>query len=102
MTCTLESSLNRARRQTTLPLPKSSFFGVSETYSITNNGIKFLFTDTLIRKKRMILFATENQLRMLFSATHIMIDGTFSSCVPHFDQVFSIYSMHHGYSKLFV
>jgi hypothetical protein len=97
--CTLESALNRLRRQTTPTLPKSSFFDVPDDYSITANGAPFLFSDTLVRKKRVILFASEEQLRMLCSAEYIMIDGTFSSCVPHFDQVFSVHCMKYGYSK---
>jgi hypothetical protein len=96
---TLESSLNRLRRQTTPPLPKSSSFDLPDIYSITTSGVPFLFSDTLVRKKRVILFASDEQLRMLFSSTHIMMDGTFSSCVPYFDQVFSIHCIKYGYSK---
>ncbi|CAF4583089.1 unnamed protein product, partial [Rotaria sp. Silwood2] len=69
-----KSSLNRLRRQATPPLPKSSIFNVPDAYSITTNGASFLFSDTIVRKKRVILFATDEQLRMLFSATHIMMD----------------------------
>jgi hypothetical protein len=75
---------------------------VPDAYSVTTNGVSFLFSDTLVHKKRVILFASEEQQRMLFSSTHIMIDGTFSACVPHFDQVFSIHCMEYGYSKLFL
>ncbi|CAF1274838.1 unnamed protein product [Adineta steineri] len=69
-----KSSLNRLRRQTTPTLPKSSIFDVPDAYSITTNGASFVFSDTLVRKKRIILFATDEQLRTLFSATHIMMD----------------------------
>ncbi len=41
--CTLESTLNRLRRQTTPTLPKSSFFDVPDDYSVTANGAPFLF-----------------------------------------------------------
>ena len=46
-----------------------------------------------------MLFATDEQLRMFFSAKTIMIDGTFSACVPHFNQVFSLHCIKYGYSK---
>lgn len=95
----LESALSRLRRQTTPNLPKSSFFDVRNGYSVTANGAPFLFSDTLVRKRRVILFASEEQLRMLCAAESIMIDGTFSACVPHFDQVFSVHCMKYGYSK---
>ncbi|CAF1470483.1 unnamed protein product [Adineta ricciae] len=93
-----KSALNRLRRKTTPPLPKSAFFDVPDAYSSTIDGVSFLFSDTLIRKKRMILFASDEQLRMLFAATHIMVDGTFSACVPLFDQVFSIHCIKYGYN----
>ncbi|CAF1571398.1 unnamed protein product [Adineta steineri] len=86
-----KASLNRLRRQTTPPLPTSSFFDVPDAYSTTTTGAHFLFSDTVVRKKRVILFATDEQLRMLFSTKTIMIDGTFSACVPQFDQVFSLH-----------
>ncbi|CAF0878082.1 unnamed protein product [Rotaria sordida] len=57
-----KSSLNRLRRETTPPLPKSSFFDVPDAYSVTINGTPFLFSDTLVRKKRVILFASDEQL----------------------------------------
>ena len=91
--------MNRLRRKTTPPLPDSAFFNIDDTYANTIDGTKFLFHDGLVRKKRVVLFATEQQLRILFSATHIMMDGTFSSCVPHFDQVFSIHCVQYGYSE---
>lgn len=94
----LESFLNRLRRQTTPALPKSAFFDIPDGYSKTKDGVLFLFSDELVRKKRVILFASDEQLRTLFAATHIMIDATFSACVPQFDQVFSIHCIKYGYS----
>ncbi|CAF4460280.1 unnamed protein product [Rotaria socialis] len=93
-----KASLNRLRRQTTPPLPTSSCFDVPDAYSTTTSGAQFLFSDTVVRKKRMMLFATDEQLRMLFSAKTIMIDGTFSASVPHFNQVFSLHCIKYGYN----
>ncbi|CAF4117504.1 unnamed protein product, partial [Adineta steineri] len=93
-----KASLIHLRRQTTPPLPTSSFFDVPDAYSTTTTGAHFLFSDTVVRKKRVIFFATDEQLRMLFSAKTIMIDGTFSACVPQFDQVFSLHCVKYGYN----
>ncbi|CAF1554974.1 unnamed protein product [Rotaria sp. Silwood1] len=93
-----KASLNRLRRQTTPPLPTSSCFDVPDAYSTTISGAHFLFSDKVVRKKRVLLFATDEQLRMLFSAKTIMIDGTFSACVPHFNQVFSLHCIKYGYN----
>ena len=43
----------------------------------------------------MLLFGTEQQLTFLFSAKHIMMDGTFDVCPPYFDQVYTIHAIKH-------
>ena len=41
----------------------------------------------------MLLFASSEQLKMLFSAETILMDGTFSACPKVFDQVYTIHSI---------
>ncbi|CAF4647686.1 unnamed protein product, partial [Rotaria sp. Silwood1] len=54
----VESSLNRRRRQTIPSLPRSSSFDVPDNYSITIDDTPFLFNDSLVRQKSVILFST--------------------------------------------
>ncbi|CAF1672524.1 unnamed protein product, partial [Adineta ricciae] len=91
----IEPSLSRLRRQTTPALPTSRDFDIPDRYGETLAGKPFLLIDTLIRGKRMLAFANELQLVILFKSKHIFIDGTFSVCPPFFDQVFIIHGVHH-------
>ena len=48
----------------------------------------FLIVDKMItRRQRVLLFASSEQLKMLFKADSILMDGTFSTCPKMFDQV---------------
>ena len=91
-----ESSLNRVRRQTTPKLPSSSDFEIPAFYSMTLNDRRFLLSDTTKRKKRIIIFSTDEQLIVLFKAKQVMMDGTFDACPPHFDQIYTIHAIKHG------
>jgi hypothetical protein len=97
----LEPSLSRLRRGTTPVLPTSSVFDIPDNYSQTLGGKQFLLNDTLIRNKRMLTFANDLQLVILFKSKHIFIDGTFSVCPPFFDQVFTIHGVHHEHGEFF-
>lgn len=95
----LEPSLSRLRRKTTPVLPSSRDFEIPNEYSQTLTGKPFLLIDTLIRGKRMLAFANELQVVILFKSKHIFIDGTFSVCPPFFDQVFTIHGVHHEHGE---
>jgi len=45
------------------------------------------------RQQRLILFASPEQLKLLFTAETILMDGTFSSCPNMFAQVYTIHSV---------
>ncbi|CAF4665853.1 unnamed protein product [Rotaria socialis] len=45
------------------------------------------------RNKIILIFATDDQLRVLFKAKHILMGGTFSSCPPFFDQVYTLHAI---------
>ena len=80
------SSLNRARRKVTPPIPRSSEFDIPEFYSQTLDGKQFICTDKIIKKKTTIIFATDAQLEILFLFEWIFLDGTFDSCPEQFQQ----------------
>ncbi|CAF1465953.1 unnamed protein product [Rotaria sordida] len=88
-----KSNLNRIRRKTTAPLPTSSEFEIPDTYRNTFNGEPFICTDKIVNKKRMILFATDQQLELLFSSEWIFLDGTFDVCPKQFKQLYTIHCL---------
>jgi hypothetical protein len=47
----------------------------------------------ITRRQRILLFASNEQLKMLFNAKTILMDGTFSSSPTMFDQVYTIHSI---------
>lgn len=90
----LEAGLNHARRKLTPVLPNSITFDIPESYQLTGSGKKFLMFDTLVsRRKRMLVFASPEQLQLLFDSSIIFMDGTFTATPPLFDQVFTIHAL---------
>ena len=80
-------------------------FDIPSRYQKTNNDDRYLLADRIQRldgvpQKRIIIYATDEQLRLLFTSPHIMMDGTFGSCSPHFDQIYSIHAMKNDQSEL--
>lgn len=89
----IESGLNRLRRKTTAPLPTSNDFEIPDTYKKTLNDELFICTDKIINKQRMIIFATDKQLELLFSSEWIFVDGTFDKCPKQFKQIYTIHRL---------
>ncbi|CAF4234089.1 unnamed protein product [Rotaria sp. Silwood2] len=89
------SGLNRARRKMTPVLPTSYAFDIPAQYQVTINDVQFVLCDETLHNKRLLLFSTDQQLTFLFSAKHIMMDGTFDTCPPYFDQVYTIHAIKH-------
>ncbi|CAF1666654.1 unnamed protein product [Rotaria magnacalcarata] len=88
------SAINKARRAVTPIIPTTQLFDIPDPFARTLRDNPFLIIDKLIaRRQRMILFASDEQLKMLFSAETILMDGTFSSCPKIFDQVYTIHSI---------
>ncbi|CAF4310358.1 unnamed protein product, partial [Rotaria sordida] len=74
------SDLTSMRPKPPPPLPTSADFDIPDFYQQTLNCTQFICTDKIIKKKRMILFATDKQLEVLFSSEWIFLDGTFDKC----------------------
>ena len=68
-----------------------------DLYTKTLKGEQFLCLDKVIKRKtRVLLFASEPQLKMLFESTIILMDGTFSATPTIFDQVYCIHAIKFG------
>ncbi|CAF3364945.1 unnamed protein product [Rotaria socialis] len=90
----MSSSLNKARRLETPPIPDSSIFGILYLYTRTIENEEFLCVDKFIKRKtRILLFASNEHLKMLFQNSIVLMDGIFSTCPKIFDQVFTIHSI---------
>ncbi|CAF3647620.1 unnamed protein product [Rotaria sp. Silwood1] len=90
----MNSSLNKARRAITPSIPTTQIFDIPEPFNKTLRNSDFVIVDKMIaRQQRILLFASNEQLKMLFNAETILMDGTFSSCPTMFDQVYTIHSI---------
>ena len=103
----LDSGLYLIRRQKTPLLPTSVDFDIPSRYKKSINGKRYLLADRIKlfngdTEQRIIVFATDEQLRLLFTSSHVMMDGTFDTCPPHFHQVYSIHAMKNDQSSSLV
>ncbi|CAF2042089.1 unnamed protein product [Rotaria magnacalcarata] len=95
----MNSGINKARRSITPIIPTTQLFDIPESYSKTLNKNEFLITDKMVtRRQRILLFSTSEQLKMLFAAETIFMDGTFSTCPSMFDQVYTIHAIKYDQS----
>ncbi|CAM4840208.1 unnamed protein product [Rotaria magnacalcarata] len=95
----MNSGINKARRAITPIIPTTQLFDIPESYSKTLNKNEFLITDKMVtRRQRILLFSTSEQLKMLFAAETIFMDGTFSTCPSMFDQVYTIHAIKYDLS----
>ena len=86
--------MNKARRAITPIIPTTQLFDIPEPYNKTLRDNEFVIVDKMItRRQRIVLFASNEQLKMLFTAETILMDGTFSTCPEMFDQVYTIHSI---------
>ncbi|CAM4827788.1 unnamed protein product [Rotaria magnacalcarata] len=96
----MNSGINKARRAIAPIIPTTQLFDIPESYSKTLNKNEFLITDkTVTRRQRILLFSTSEQLKMLFAAETIFMDGTFSTCPSMFDQVYTIHAIKYDQSS---
>lgn len=75
-------------------MPQSCLFDIPDDYKKTADGKRFLLVDeTLIRRERLLIFASDQQLDLLFQSKVIYMDGTFSKTPPHFMQVYILHAI---------
>ncbi|CAF0973217.1 unnamed protein product [Rotaria sordida] len=97
----INSSLNKARRLQTPPIPNSQIFDIPDACTKTLKGEQFLCVDKFIKRKtRLLLFASHEQLKLLFESQIILMDGTFSASPLIFEQVYCLHAI--KYQQSFV
>jgi hypothetical protein len=95
----LEPDLTYVRKMIST-LPGSAMFEIPEPYQRTFNKELFLARNILIRgRKRMLIFCTKTELKLLFHSPMVMMDGTFSATSPFSDQIYSIHALKYDTSN---
>ena len=74
-------------------------FDIPDTYRKTSNDERFICVDKMTKNKRMIIFATDKQLELLFESEWIFLDATFDSCPAQFKQLYTIHSLRFDQSE---
>ena len=85
-------------------LPITIDFYIPRLYKMALDGERYLLADHVWNangdvSRRIVIFATDEQLQFLFKCTHILMDGTFSTSPKHFAQVYSIHGLKHDQSE---
>ncbi|CAF3509552.1 unnamed protein product [Rotaria sp. Silwood2] len=92
------SNMGKARRKKTPVIPTSCVFGIPMSYQQTLRQERFLLMDYFQKRgtERIIVYATDLQLKLLFNSKKIFVDDTFSTAPNGFDQVFLIHDQQLG------
>ncbi|CAF3439482.1 unnamed protein product, partial [Rotaria sp. Silwood2] len=94
----IESGLHKLRRKTVPPLPQDQKFIVPSTYQHTYSNGNFLIYDK--RKNayggRLMIFASDEQLNVLYRSDILFADGTFKVAPKLFEQLYVIHGMQNG------
>lgn len=89
-----DPSITKARQKTIPLLPLSCLFDIPEDFKTTIDRKRFLLCDeTLVRRERVLIFASDRQLDTLFNSPIIYMDGTFAKSPPHFTQIYIIHAI---------
>ncbi|CAF1685115.1 unnamed protein product [Rotaria magnacalcarata] len=90
----ISSALNTARRLQAPRIPDSQIFDIPESFTITLKNQRFLCIDQIIKRKtRILVFTSNEQLKLLFDSSVILMNGTFSSSPSIFSQVYCIHAI---------
>ncbi|CAF4085900.1 unnamed protein product, partial [Rotaria sordida] len=87
-----QSSLTRLRLSLLPPLPSSLQFIIPNNYIMNIDDQRFLLQDLSNQKRfqRLLIFASDRQLDILFQSEWLFIDGTFKAAPSMFTQLICI------------
>lgn len=91
----LTRTINRLRRKGSIVVNPQNLneLQLDETHTLTNKNEQFLLYDSGPGDKRTLIFATQDNIKLLQIAEEISADGTFSVTPPLFKQFYSIHGM---------
>ncbi|CAF4570128.1 unnamed protein product, partial [Rotaria sp. Silwood2] len=87
------SNMSKARRKITPVIPSTVMFEIPELYQQTLSNERFLTIDLFLKRgqDRILVFASDQQLELLFESDTIFMDGTFDTSPANFKQVYLIH-----------
>ena len=91
----LRRSVRRCRQQVGNPVPvplSGEDFNIPDRYKMTNDGQSFLLYDSGPSNKRILIFGTQENLRLLEINPHWFMDGTFKTAPGIFTQLYTIHA----------
>lgn len=90
--------MSKARRKNTPVIPSSAMFHIPDPYQSTLTNTRFLLIDLFLKRgqDRMLVFASDQQLNLLFESSTIFMDGTFDITPAFFKQVYLIHAEKFG------
>jgi hypothetical protein len=92
----VDQNFAKVRRKTVPRLPDSCLFTIPDPYKLTADGKRFLLLDeSPVRRERLILYASDLQLDILFDSPIIYMDGTYSKTPAHFKQIYIIHGINY-------
>jgi hypothetical protein len=96
----LDQTFASNRRKVVPALPNSCSFDIPDLYKLTVDRERFLVLDeSRVRRERLLVYASDLQLELLFDSQTIYMDATFSKAPPHFSQVFIIHAVNFDICK---
>lgn len=99
----VESGLQKYRRKALPPIPSDQKFIIPDDYKQTYSNGQFLLYDK--RKSayggRLILFSSEEQLKVLLQSDVLFADGTFKVSPKLFEQLYVIHGFQNGEGRCF-
>ncbi|CAF3653882.1 unnamed protein product [Rotaria socialis] len=92
------SNMSKARQKITPVLPSTVVFNIPELYQQTLSAQRFLLIALFMQrgKDRILVFASDEQLKLLFESEAIFMDGTFDTTPENFKQVYLIHAHKYG------
>lgn len=95
-----DPAIAKARRKVLPALSQSCTFNIPDQFALTTDRKRFLLIDeSPVRRERLLVFASDRQLDVLFEAETIYMDGTFSKTPPHFTQIYIIRAVNYDICK---
>ncbi|CAF4161369.1 unnamed protein product [Rotaria magnacalcarata] len=94
----IESGLHKLRRKSLPPIPQNQKFLLPPVYQETYSHQKFLIYDKrkTIYGGRLMIFASDEQLNVLYGSDVLFADGTFKVSPKLFEQLYVLHGMQNG------
>ena len=92
------SNISKARCKFTPVIPVTVVFDIPDLYRQTISAKRFLFIDLFMKrgKDRILMFASDHQLELLFESDTIFMDDTFDTVPANFKQVYLMHVHKYG------